>query len=116
MPDERSRFIKLLKDTKCGPTLLLSGDRHLAEVSKMPARESGLPFDLYEMTASGLSHAGAPDDPGPLRITGTYTRATNYGLIDIIWQKEANTPTINLTIKSLEGTSQSETKVSFPKS
>ena len=111
MPNERTRFIKLLKNSKTGPTILLSGDRHLGEISKMPTTESKLPFDLYEMTSSGMTHAGAPDDPGPLRLPGTYTRATNYGLIDIDWQKKS--PAVTLTIQGKDGTAQSETKVLF---
>lgn len=111
MPDEKKRFIKLLKDTNPGPTILLSGDRHLAEVCKMDTDESGLPFDLYDMTSSGMTHAGAPDDPSPLRIPGTYSRATNYGLIEIDWQKKA--PAVTLTVKSAKGPIESTTKVSF---
>ncbi|MFT6179480.1 MAG: alkaline phosphatase D [Akkermansiaceae bacterium] len=112
MPDEKKRLIKLLKDSNSGPTILLSGDRHLAEVCKMGTAESGLPFDLYEMTSSGMTHAGAPDDPSPLRIPGTYSRATNYGLIEIDWQQK--TPAVTLTLKSAEGGPvESTTQVSF---
>ncbi len=114
MPDERARFFKLLKDTNSGPTILLSGDRHLAEVSKMEKKQSGLSYDLYEMTSSGMTHAGAPDDPGPLRLPGTFTRSTNYGLVDIDWGKK--TPAVTLTVQSKEGKAQSVTKILFPES
>ena len=112
MPDERARFFKLLKDTKSGPTLLLSGDRHLAEVCKIDAKESGLPYDLFEMTSSGMSHAGAPDDRSPYRVPNTYYRSRNYGLIDINWEKEI--PKATLTINGFDGTAQSKTNVIFP--
>ncbi len=112
MPDERSRLFKLLKDTNSGPTILLSGDRHLAEVSQLSTDQSALPYDLYEMTSSGMTHAGAPDDPGPLRLQGTFTRAKNYGLIDIAWQKAS--PAVTLTIRSAEGKTLSATEVRFP--
>jgi len=108
MPDERQKLIKLLRDTKVGPTVLLSGDRHLAEVCRLGKNETKLPFNLFEMTSSGLTHAGAPDDPSPLRVPGTYTRAINYGLIDIDWTKK--TPTVKLTIKNLAGKTESLTK------
>ena len=111
MPDERARFLKLLKTTNCGPTILLSGDRHLAEVFKMPAKETGLPFDLFEMTASGLTHAGAPDDPSPYRIEGTYSRALNYGVIDLDWSGKK--PAVTLQVKGFDGKAVSTTKVSF---
>ena len=111
MPDERTRFLTLLKTSDCGPTILLSGDRHLAEVFKMPAQESGLSFDLFEMTTSGLTHAGAPDDPSPYRIEGTYSRALNYGVIDLNWSGKK--PSVTLHVKGFDGKSASTTKVSF---
>ena len=64
------------------------------------------------MTSSGMTHAGAPDDPSPLRIPGTYSRATNYGLIEIDWQQK--TPAVTLTVKSAKGGPvESTTQVSF---
>ncbi len=38
----------------------LSGDRHLAEICRLKKDETKLPFDLYDMTCSGLTHAGSP--------------------------------------------------------
>ena len=108
MPQERQKFIKLLRDTKVGPTILLSGDRHLAEVCRLKKGETNLPFELFEMTCSGMTHAGAPDDPSPLRVPGTYTRAINYGLIDIDWSK--NTPSVSLRVKNLKGKTESLTE------
>lgn len=111
MPDERLRFFKLLRDTKVGPTVLLSGDRHLAEVCRLTKEQTKLPFDLYEMTSSGMTHAGAPDDPSPLRVPGTYTRAINYGIIEIDWK--GDTPALVLVVKNGEGKAESTTPISF---
>jgi alkaline phosphatase D len=111
MPDEKERFIRLLRDSKVGPTILLSGDRHLAEVCKMESNHSGLPFDLFEMTTSGMSHAGGPDDPSTFRVPGTYSRATNYGLIEIDWSRQK--PAIKLHVKNATGEIESTTKVVF---
>jgi len=111
MPNEKARFLKLLKSTNCGPTVLLSGDRHLAEVFKMNSAESGLPFDLYEMTSSGLTHAGAPNDPSPYRVEGTYSRTLNYGILDLDWSGKK--PSVTLHVKGFDGKATSSTKVSF---
>jgi alkaline phosphatase D len=111
LPDERARLFQLLAKSGNVPTVLLSGDRHLAEVCRLPKTQSKLAFDLHEMTASGMTHAGAPDDPDPLRIKGTYTRQTNFGLIKIAWQKSK--PTVTLEIKSSAGDLLSATKVNF---
>jgi len=111
MPDEKERFIRLLRESKVGPTILLSGDRHLAEVCKMERIHSGLPFDLFEMTTSGMTHAGGPDDPSTFRIPGTYSRATNYGLIEIDWNGEK--PALKLLVKKATGEIESSTVVGF---
>lgn len=111
MPDERTRFFQLLAKSGSTPTVLFSGDRHLAEVCRLPKSSSKIPFDLHELTASGMTHAGAPDDPDPLRIKGTYTRKSNYGLIDIAWQKSK--PTVTLGIMTSDGELLSSTKVTF---
>lgn len=111
IPNDRTKLLKLLKDTNAGPTVLLSGDRHMAEICRLESNQTGLPFDLFEMTASGMTHAGGPDDPSDFRIAGTYSRATNYGLIGIEWSGEK--PLVTLKIKKATGETESTTKVTF---
>lgn len=111
LPGERQRLFNLLRNPAVGPTILLSGDRHLAEVARLSAKEHRLPFDLYEMTCSGMTHAGAPDDPSSTRIEGTFTSKTNYGLIDINWK--SSPPSASLIIRSSRGETLSKTKVDF---
>ncbi|MCX8237363.1 MAG: alkaline phosphatase D family protein [Akkermansiaceae bacterium] len=111
MPDERKKFLELLRTSKSGPTILLSGDRHLGEVCQISHHFSHLPFELYEMTTSGMTHAGAPDDPSLHRVPGTYTRAINYGLIDIDWTNKK--PSATLSVKNLQGKAESLTFADF---
>lgn len=54
-PRERERFFRLIKDTRASGVVLISGDRHMAEISKLPADVIGYP--LYEVTSSGLNSA-----------------------------------------------------------
>src|SRR5205814_8880957 len=54
MPHERERFYKLLKDSGASGLIVLSGDRHLAELSLMDA---GIGYPLYDLTSSGLNQA-----------------------------------------------------------
>ena len=108
IPGEWAKFLKLLGNSKPGPTILLSGDRHLAEVCYLPKAAAKLPFNLFEMTCSGMTHAGAPNDPSPLRVPGTYTRNSNYGLLEISWN--GNRPSVILTIKDTKGKIESRTK------
>ncbi len=111
LPNERARFFKLLRDLNVGPTVLLSGDRHLGEVARLFHHQCGLPFDLYELTSSGMTHAGAPEDPWAGRIPNTYTKHINYGLIDITWTGKK--PIVSLSLKSFKGEVQSSTIVDF---
>lgn len=111
MPKERLRFLTLLKKSKAIPTVLLSGDRHLAEVARLTREESDLTFDLYEMTSSGMTHAGGPDDASPSQIKGTYFRGINFGLIEIDWSKRK--PNLTFNIKDIDGKTMSSTEVGF---
>jgi alkaline phosphatase D len=114
IPNERTKLLKLLKDSSPGPTILLSGDRHLAEVCRIQANgKENLPFDLYEMTCSGMTHAGAPNDPSYLRVPGTYSRDLNYGLIDINWGKKKPEVTLSVKTPKLDVTTNSVTVLDF---
>ena len=55
-PHERERLYKLLRDTRAGGVVLLSGDRHLAELS---VTDAGLGYPLFDLTSSGLNQ-GSP--------------------------------------------------------
>jgi len=54
-PTARNRFLELLNNTKAENIMLLSGDRHIAEVSKIQLENRDNP--IYEITSSGLTHA-----------------------------------------------------------
>lgn len=54
-PRERQRLFQLIKETKANGVVLISGDRHLAEIAELPPSVVGYP--LYEITASGLNSA-----------------------------------------------------------
>lgn len=111
LPEERQRLLELIGGPGIGPVILLSGDRHCAEVAKMAAAENGFSRDLYELTSSGLTHAGAPDDPSPSRVEGTFTREKNFGLIEINWDQSK--PEVLLNIQSADGESLSVTRIVF---
>ena len=99
-PNERARFLNLLKSSNPGPTILLSGDRHLAEICKIGRAESGLPFDLYDFTTSGMTHAGSNDKGCRLRIPGSYTKKENYGILNIDWSGQE--PKVSMHVKSVK--------------
>ncbi len=53
-PKSQKRILQLLADAKPKLTIVLSGDRHLAEISQ--SDDSNLQYPLYEVTSSGLTH------------------------------------------------------------
>jgi len=96
IPAERKKFFNLLKKCNVKRAILLSGDRHLAEISSLPKAESGLDYDLYEMTSSGLTHAGAPNSPNKYRLDESFVNIRNFGTLEIDWQ--ANIPNVTMRI------------------
>ena len=102
IPAERQRFLNLLKQTNTKRVILLSGDRHLAEISKLPKKQTGLGYDLLEMTSSGLTHSGIPKVANnPYRLKGSFANIINFGTIEIDWSKEI--PQVNLSLLNKDG-------------
>ncbi len=100
MPRERARLFQLLRDTRAEGVIVLSGDRHLAELSVMDA-EIGYP--LYDLTSSGLNQANKrlrKLEVNRHRLA-TMDRGNNFGLVRINWDKED--PQISLEIHDEEG-------------
>lgn len=85
-PTARKRLLDLLEKNRPAGTILLSGDRHIAEMSRISL--PGLPYPLYDITSSGLTHTwSAPaDEPNHLRV-GKMIFKLNYGLLQIHWNE-----------------------------
>lgn len=99
-PAARARLLQLIDAIQPLNTLLISGDRHIAELSKITLPASGKP--LFELTSSGLTHTwslGSTYEENIYRIGGLFV-ARNFGLIYIDWSKP--TPTLEVEIRGLE--------------
>ena len=83
-PKERSRFLKLLAQEGVPPVVLLSGDRHLAEIS-LDKTSCGYP--LYEITSSSLnsSFGRNSEEKNQLRLGNNYVR-NNFGTLSFDWK------------------------------
>jgi alkaline phosphatase D len=99
-PRERQRLLDLIdRTTGREPVVLLSGDRHTAEISKLD-RPGKLP--VYDITASSLNMAGssALDEPNAYRV-GERFQPANFGMIEIDWTGKS--PKLSLQLRDVEG-------------
>ena len=85
-PNSRQRLFDLIADTQAPGVVLLSGDRHIAELARLDA--PGVDYPLYDLTSSGLTHVyEAADEPNRYRVSDLIT-VLNFGLITIDWQSQ----------------------------
>ncbi|MFW5760411.1 MAG: alkaline phosphatase D family protein [Cyclobacteriaceae bacterium] len=86
-PHERERLLSLIAESDAPNVFFITGDRHIAEISRM--RWPEIDYPLYDITSSGLTHtwAHAEDEPNQHRVDSLVARL-NYGLIKISKQEE----------------------------
>lgn len=99
LPRERERLFNLIRDTRAAGVIFISGDRHLAELSRMRI-DAG--YEVYDVTSSALNQKsrGWYNEINRHRHGSNY-RDANFGLISIDW--EAPDPTIDLEIRQEDG-------------
>lgn len=110
-PHERRRLFDLIRTTKANGVILLSGDRHLAEISRLPPEVVGYP--LYEVTVSGMNSARAgKGEHNSFRVTPDNYREDNFGTLRIAW---AGTETvIQLDVRDVGGAVAEPHSVTVP--
>ncbi len=86
-PNERQRLFDMIRDTKAKRVILLSGDRHIAEISKLDI--GGMESPLYEFTSSGLTHSYSSfiSEPNRHRISEVCSEL-NFGVLQITWGQQ----------------------------
>lgn len=97
-PTSRQRLIDLVRELDTPGVILLSGDRHIAEISRLPS-EDGHPA-IVELTTSGLTHSWEdfPGEKNSLRVGAPFTQL-NFGTLGIDWR----TRSVNLAIRDRSG-------------
>jgi alkaline phosphatase D len=107
-PQERERLLSLIAASGAKTPILLSGDRHIAELMKLT--DERFPDGIYEITASGLTHTWSTisEEPNRYRI-GDLIAKLNYGLAEIDWENQE----IAFQIKGEGGTSYADLTIPF---
>jgi alkaline phosphatase D len=108
-PQARTRLLNLLYKANAQFKVILSGDRHHAEISKISEAASNKTTNtIYELTASGMTHAREyrKAEFNPYRVGGLYAQR-NFGLLEVSKEPEMkNHPAkllVNLQIYSTSG-------------
>jgi alkaline phosphatase D len=97
-PRERERLFKLLANSRASGVVVISGDRHSAEIS---AHDPGIGYALYDVTSSSLNQPLKwHNEVNRHRVGMKYVEA-NFGTILINWE-EAD-PTLRLQVRTEKG-------------
>ncbi|WP_372367552.1 alkaline phosphatase D family protein [Candidatus Uabimicrobium sp. HlEnr_7] len=108
-PQARQRLLRLL-DT-CKTVILLSGDRHFSEISKMKRRDL---FPIYEVTSSGMTHSASipvmilRKENEEYRVSDCFNKK-NFGMITV----NENSQKIQLEIRDEKNRAVLEKNISF---
>lgn len=119
-PAERARLLETIRQSGATGVILVSGDRHAAEISRIPAGAEALAYPLYDLTASSLNQVigrSQPEEPNQLRIGSRY-HGTNFGTLEIDWQdrgtSQAPLVTVTLGIRDAQGAVVESVAIDIP--
>ncbi len=106
-PAERARLLQTVRDAEAAGVIIVSGDRHSAEISLIPAGADALAYPLFDLTASSFNQQKRVDDddePNRHRL-GERFHGANFGSIEIDWESAADggTPAVRLAIHDVDG-------------
>ena len=101
-PTAHQRLYDLLEKTNPARPVIISGDRHIAEISKI--KLSGLAQPLFDITSSGLTHSYEKilekGEFNSHRSGEKLTGEKNFGIFRINWSK--NSVEVKAEIRGLE--------------
>lgn len=101
-PMAQKRLFDLLNSTQPNPTILLSGDRHIAELSSIQL--DSLEYPLYEITSSGMTHSyekvEQKGEPNRYRVNNILSGKKNFAVLDIDWS--VSPPQVEMEIRGID--------------
>lgn len=107
-PGSRERLLKMLGSHPKNGVVLLSGDRHFAEISRLENPVGGEP--IHELTTSGLTHCyrNFQGEKNSLRYGEPFAEK-NFGTVTIDWKSR----TMKLAIRDAQGGKRQTASVPF---
>jgi alkaline phosphatase D len=109
-PHERQRLFRLIRQTQAAGVIIISGDRHLSEISRLAADSPESPgYPLFDITSSSLNtpsgnmtKAGVrfANEINSYRVGLTYFDV-NFGAIQIDWDQPD--PVVRLQVRDEKG-------------
>lgn len=102
-PAARERLFEVFGKHNPRGLVLMSGDRHAGEVSKMNMR--GLDYAVYEVTTSGMTHFWDFDEDKEPNVYRLAPRVGdfNYGLIEIEWGEGEENNRVTMELRGPNG-------------
>jgi len=90
MPHEADKLENLIKSSGAKNTIILSGDRHISEISRK--KIEGLPYPLIDFTSSGLTHSYTDfkEEPNKYRL-GNVVSKKSFGILKFDFKTNAVT-------------------------
>lgn len=95
-PRDLQRLIDTIRRTRAGGLVMISGDTHYAELSRL---DLNVPYPLWDLTSSGLTEVWGVPTPNANRMSEALNEP-NFGLIEIDW---GEAPRIRLQICDVRG-------------
>lgn len=97
-PQERKKLLEMLKKQNSNGAIILSGDRHSSEISKL---ERTLPHPLFDITSSAMNQKLRPKFEENIHRVGKRYFDENFGLLKIEWLP--NGPKVHASIQDING-------------
>ncbi|MEM9831691.1 MAG: alkaline phosphatase D family protein [Bacteroidota bacterium] len=107
-PESHQRLYDLIADSGAEGVVLLSGDRHIGEISRLKLEQ--MPYSLYDITSSGLTHVYEEADEENRHRVSDLVTSLNYGLIQIDWESQE----VTYQIKGENGATYASETVAYP--
>lgn len=98
LPAERRRLCELITRTRAADMIIISGDRHHGEISRL---EGCAPYALLDVTSSGLNQRKQWYNELNRHRLGRVYSEENFGVIHIDW--DSPDPAIRLEVRDLGG-------------